>query len=232
MDAVIVLAAGVGKRMKADVSKQYLIVGGQHLLTYTLRNVKLVLPKAKLVLVYKKGDEAHLEKVFDEAGMKKEDLLLVYGGKERQDSVYNGLLALPSEVSHVYIHDGARPFVSQKMIENLKNGLKKYDAVVPVLPVNDTVKAVDLSGEVKKTLDRSVLKLAQTPQVFQKDLILALHAKAKSDGFLGTDDVSLAEYYGVLVMSVEGDLYNKKITVPEDIAFAEWRIYVENRDRL
>lgn len=224
MEGLIILAAGVGKRMASTTSKQYLKLKDNFLLSYTLKNLKLALPEARLVLVYKKEDEALLLKSIVEAGLNKDDIVFALGGKERQDSVYEGLKALPEEVDKVFIHDGARPFVSSELVERLLSDYDRKKAVIPALPVKDTIKTVTDTKLVEKTLERAKLFLVQTPQLFDKSLILACHEKAKKEGFLGTDDASLLEHYGHEVAMVLGDEKNQKITVKEDLSWAEWRL--------
>lgn len=224
MQGVIILAAGVGKRMQSPTSKQYLKLKGQYLLSHTLKNIKLALPEARLVLVYKKEDESLLLEAITEAKLKKEDFILTFGGKERQDSVYEGLKVLPKDVDKVFIHDGARPFVSRALIRRLLEAYQEIKAVIPVLPAKDTIKVLDEDKRVSKTLKRETLALVQTPQLFEKALILACHEQARKEGILGTDDASLLEAYGHKVATVLGDEANQKLTVKEDLAWAEWRL--------
>ena len=226
MQGLIILAAGSGKRMQASVSKQYLRLKGRPLLSYTIENLRLALPKARLILVYKEADKPYLDEVIRETRLQAGDYDLVLGGKERQDSVYLGLKAMPEDICEVFIHDGARPFVSQTLVENLLKGLEMAEGVIPLIKVTDTVKVIK-NGFIEKTLPRESLGLAQTPQAFKRALILDLHERARQEGLLVTDDASLCEHYEIKVKAVLGEATNRKITIKEDLAWAEWRLACE-----
>jgi 2-C-methyl-D-erythritol 4-phosphate cytidylyltransferase len=145
---------------------------------------------------------------------------ILSGGKERQDSVYKGLLALSKDTDIVLIHDGVRPFISTEKIGKSIEMCKKEKAVILALPVNDTVKRVD-EEYVVTTLDREKLWIAQTPQTFEYKLILEAYKKAIEDSFIGTDDSSLVERLGFKVRVLEGESQNIKITTREDLVLAE-----------
>ena len=147
---------------------------------------------------------------------------IVAGGAERQHSVLNGLLAMTEagEDDLVLIHDGVRPFVSTRMLEDAAAAAREGGAAVVAVPVKDTVKVVR-DGVIKETPAREELWLAQTPQAFRYALIRAAHEEAAALGFLGTDDSSLIERQGGAVRIVPGDYRNIKITTPEDMLLAE-----------
>ena len=147
---------------------------------------------------------------------------IVAGGAERQHSVLNGLLAMTEagEDDLVLIHDGVRPFVSTRMLEDAAAAAREGGAAVVAVPVKDTVKVVR-DGVIKETPAREELWLAQTPQAFRYALIRAAHEEAAARGFLGTDDSSLIERQGGAVRIVPGDYRNIKITTPEDMVLAE-----------
>lgn len=147
---------------------------------------------------------------------------IVAGGAERQHSVLNGLLAMTEagEDDLVLIHDGVRPFVSTRMLEDAAAAAREEGAAVVAVPVKDTVKVVR-DGVIKETPAREELWLAQTPQAFRYALIRAAHEEAAAQGFLGTDDSSLIERQGGAVRIVPGDYRNIKITTPEDMVLAE-----------
>ncbi|MBU1027246.1 MAG: 2-C-methyl-D-erythritol 4-phosphate cytidylyltransferase [Candidatus Margulisbacteria bacterium] len=210
----IITAAGFGKRMGQP--KQFIELAGKSILERTLSvfdNCKLI---DSIILVVNQEDVERAKK------FKFEKLeQVVAGGKERQDSVSNGLKVLAKEVEIVVIHDGARPFVTLEIIENSVRETEKAGAVVVGVPVKDTIKEVgELSGSrVAGTLDRQKLWAAQTPQVFKKDIIL----QAYSDGATRcqvTDDAMLVEKLGVPVKMVMGSYRNIKITTPEDLLIA------------
>lgn len=146
---------------------------------------------------------------------------LVEGGKERQDSVYNGLRELSPQTDIVVIHDGVRPFVPVNIIEKSITAAAKYKAVGVAVPVKDTIKVVDKNHTIKNTPDRKTLWAMQTPQSFTYDIIMRAYEKAMRDGFYGTDDTVLVERLGLPVKIIEGAYENIKITTPEDIVFAE-----------
>ena len=226
MQGLIILAAGSGKRMQAPISKQYLQLKGRPLLSYTIENLRLALPKARLILVYKEADKPYLDEVIRETRLQAGEYDLVLGGKERQDSVYLGLKAMPEDICEVFIHDGARPFVSKNLMESLVQGLETAEGVIPLIKVTDTVKVIK-DGFIEKTLPREMLGLAQTPQAFKRQLILDLHERARKEKMLFTDDASLCEYYDIRVKAVPGETTNRKITIQEDLTWAEWRLACE-----
>jgi 2-C-methyl-D-erythritol 4-phosphate cytidylyltransferase len=142
----------------------------------------------------------------------------VAGGATRQDSVAHALEAISAE--RILIHDGARPCVTEDLVADVVAALAHADAVVPVLPVDDTLKEVD--GErVLTTVDRTRVRRVQTPQGFREDALRAAHEAAKRDGFIGTDDAQLVERNGGKVITVDGRLTNLKLTRPQDFSVAE-----------
>jgi 2-C-methyl-D-erythritol 2,4-cyclodiphosphate synthase/2-C-methyl-D-erythritol 4-phosphate cytidylyltransferase len=146
-------------------------------------------------------------------------LLMVDGGAQRQDSVRNALSHPELSGNLIAIHDAVRPNVSRELIERVCEAASKSGAAIPALPARDTVKRSVDNLRIRETLPRHEIWLAQTPQVFDADLIRRAHATALADGFNGTDDASLVEYIGGEVELVEGDPKNIKITSPEDLAY-------------
>jgi 2-C-methyl-D-erythritol 4-phosphate cytidylyltransferase len=145
---------------------------------------------------------------------------IIPGGKERQDSVRNGLKALASDTEIVVIHDGVRPFVTREMVEESIRSAKRLGAVVFAMPVKETVKMANTDGIVLKTLERESLWQIQTPQAFQAEIIREAHRRATEDGFVGTDDASLVERLGIRVHILPGSYTNIKITTQEDLLWA------------
>ncbi|HET6420743.1 MAG TPA: 2-C-methyl-D-erythritol 4-phosphate cytidylyltransferase [Geobacteraceae bacterium] len=220
--AALIPAAGMGKRMAAGINKQYLKLGGQPILAHTLT----VFEKAAFVddvYVIVPEDEIPYcrENVIENHGFSKVRRL-VAGGRERQQSVYNGLKAVaglePDDI--VIIHDGVRPFVPVETIRRSIEIARLYDGALVAVPVKDTVK-ITSEDFVVDTPGRENIWLAQTPQTFRYRIILDAHEKADTDGFLGTDDSSLVERMGKKVRIVIGDYRNIKITTPEDMLLAE-----------
>ena len=145
---------------------------------------------------------------------------VVSGGKNRQESVHLGLNALSEKVKLAAIHDGARPLITWKVIDRVVRAANTHSAAIPCIPVKDTIK-VGNGGVVKETPDRSTLYAAQTPQVFDFDLLRGALKKAELDGAVVTDDASAVEHMGMSVKIVEGDERNIKVTTPMDLKIAE-----------
>ena len=146
---------------------------------------------------------------------------LVPGGETRQDSVCNGLKALPKDTDFVIVHDGVRPFVTGEMIFTCLEAAADWGAAVAAVPVKDTIKITDRDGFVVDTPDRNRLWSAQTPQVFRRDLLIEAHRHARQEQIQLTDDAALVEQLGLKVKCVMGSYGNLKITTPEDLIVAE-----------
>ena len=218
--AAIVTAAGPGKRMGQRVPKQFIEILGKPLFIHTLEKFDACRIIAEVVLVVPPDALKGARTALDASGIRKVRRV-VGGGKERQDSVRNGLDALDDAVRWVAVHDGVRPFVSVSKIEEVVSAAQDHGAAILALPVRDTVKRVGDEG-VEETVEREALWAAQTPQVFRTDWLREGYRKARVDGFRGTDDASLVERLGHAVKIVEGEERNIKITSPEDLALAEW----------
>ncbi|HIZ22626.1 MAG TPA: 2-C-methyl-D-erythritol 4-phosphate cytidylyltransferase [Candidatus Blautia faecigallinarum] len=218
----IVLAAGQGTRMGTSVRKQFLKIGGYPVLYYSLRCFQESPLIQEIVLV---TEETYLsycrEKIADTYGFTKVKKI-VPGGKERYDSVYAGLMAC-TDCDYVFIHDGARPFITEEILKRGLAGVRKTGACVIGMPSKDTVKLADAEGCVKETPDRNHVWMIQTPQIFQYSLIRKAHeSMRKKDMTFVTDDAMVVEQEtGVKVCLAEGSYQNIKITTPEDIAVAE-----------
>lgn len=218
----IIVAAGQGKRMGTGVSKQYLMLGDKPVVVHTLQAFDEQPVIEAMVLVVAPSDVEHVEReIVRKYGFKK-PVLVVEGGQERQQSVYNGLKALVrfGDVEIVVIHDGVRPLVTGQMIQDSICAADRYGAAVVGVPVKDTIKKVDNEQFVMCTPERSELWLVQTPQTFKYHLIWEAHEKALQDGFCGTDDAILVERLGHPVKMVMGSYCNIKITTREDLILA------------
>ncbi|MFO7295383.1 MAG: 2-C-methyl-D-erythritol 4-phosphate cytidylyltransferase [Caldicoprobacter sp.] len=218
----IVVAAGQGKRMGTDVSKQYLLLDDKPVVVHALRAFDEQPAIEAIVLVVAPSDVKRVkDSIVSEYEFKK-PVLVVEGGQERQQSVYNGLKALGElgDVDIVVIHDGVRPFVTEQMIQDSILAADRYGAAVVGVPVKDTIKKVDDEQFVICTPQRSQLWLVQTPQAFKYRLIWEAHEKAVQDGFCGTDDAVLVERLGHPVKMVMGSYCNIKITTREDLILA------------
>ena len=218
--SAIIAAGGQGRRMNSSVSKQFLNIKGHPILYYTLNKFEKMDELNSIVLVTGEADIDYTrEKIVKRYRFKKVEL--VSGGKERQDSVYNGLRKLSPQTDIVVIHDGVRPFVPRQIIESSSAAAVEYKAVGVAVPVKDTIKVVDSDNTIKSTPDRSTLWAMQTPQTFHYDIIMKAYEKAMAEGFYGTDDTVLVERLGFPVKIIEGAYENIKITTPEDIVLAE-----------
>ncbi|MFZ3209835.1 MAG: 2-C-methyl-D-erythritol 4-phosphate cytidylyltransferase [Geobacteraceae bacterium] len=218
----LIPAAGVGKRMGAEINKQYLLLAGKPIVAHTLSlfeeapfvdHIYLVTPEAEIPYCR--------EMVVERYGFTKVRAI-VPGGKERQNSVLNGLRAMEDAIEDdvVLIHDGVRPFVPIAVLEHAVAAARAHSGGLVAVPAKDTIKIVD-DGVVTETPPRERLWLAQTPQAFRYGVIRSAHEIAETVGFLGTDDASLVERLGQPVHIVIGDYRNIKITTPEDLILAE-----------
>ena len=212
----IILAAGIGKRMGTGISKQYLEIGEKPILVHTLEKFEKASSVINIIIVVSKADIEYVQNISGKYEISKVTNITV-GGRERQDSVKNGLRCLDDDTKIVMIHDGVRPFVSTEYIDLLIRHVEEKGAIIPGVPVNDTVKSVDYDGRVSETLDRSTLWLTQTPQVYLRNIICNAYEQAYRDGFYGTDDAALVERIGVPVVMMPGSKQNIKITTPEDL---------------
>ena len=221
----IVLAAGAGRRIGADVSKTYLSIAGRPLVLRALDRMFAAKSIEEVILVV---DENELETC---AAMLRRDVALVNrpwvlqsGGSTRQQSARRGLEKVDAVADIIVIHDGARPFVSAALIDRLVEAAAEKGAAVAGLPVRDTIKVVGSDGLIQSTPERRSLWEVQTPQVFRRELIIAAHAAAAIKGVEATDDAMVVEQFGKPVFVLEGERSNIKITLPEDIWLAEMMI--------
>ncbi len=217
---VVVVAAGRGERLGGDVPKQFRAIAGVPMLLRALRPFTSHADVAHVVVVLPATDAASpphwLKPHLGEA------LGVVAGGAERMDSVAAGLAALPVSCSVVLIHDAARPFVSTAIIDRVIEAARAGTAVLPAIPVSDTLKETDAAdpGFVLRTISRERLWRAQTPQGFPRQVLEQAHAGARRTALRATDDAALVEAQGGEVRLVAGDDRNIKITTAEDLALA------------
>lgn len=227
---VIVVAAGKGLRMGGQMPKQHLPLAGKPVLVHTLEAFERMEQIHSVVLVVGPGDEARCSAYTGQYGLRKVHAV-VTGGEERQASVYQGLLALDPEVEWVLVHDGVRPFVTPDETEACLEAARAYGAAVVAVPVKDTVKIVEPDGKIASTPDRSTVWAIQTPQAFRVRDLLAAHEVAMQEGFTGTDDAMVVERTGQPVYVVRGGYHNLKITTPEDLEWAEYRLNAMERSK-
>lgn len=219
MISAIVLAGGRGKRMNYHKSKQFIEIKGKPVLVYTLE--KFIYNKSidEVILVLPEDEVDYCKKEVLQKYSLKVDRIVI-GGKERQDSVFNALEAM-EKANIVLIHDGARPFISEKIIEEGIKYANIYGAAAPGVTPKDTIKIKNEDNISVDTPDRNMLVAVQTPQCFKYDEIYQCHRKIKEENAIVTDDTSVVERYGHKVYLYEGDYTNIKITTPEDLILAE-----------
>lgn len=224
--AAIVLSAGVGSRMKSDVPKQYMDLAGKPVIYYSLKAFEEA-GFSSIVLVCGKDDVDYCQEKIVKKYKLKNVTAIVPGGKERYHSVYEGLKAI-GEADYVFIHDGARPMLTQDIIARLKEAVVKEEAAVAGMPVKDTIKIVDEECYVTDTPERQYVWQVQTPQCFAFPIIYEAYSNVIRDEEEGwtipkiTDDAMVLEYAtDHEVKMVEADYRNIKITTPEDLAIAQ-----------
>ncbi len=231
--AVIIPAAGTGRRMHQATPKQYLCLGGRPILAHTLE-VFENLPEINeiTVVAQTKALEFCQNQIITPFGFKKV-LRLVPGGKERQDSVYNAIKALQRQDDYdlIVVHDGVRPFVTPEEVRRVIGAALEHGAAILAMPANDTVKKVNRTGRIQKTLNRQDIWLAQTPQAFQAPIIWRAFVEAYGRDFYGTDEASLVEAIGIPVFAIPGSVYNIKVTTPEDLVLAEAILALRQQSR-
>jgi 2-C-methyl-D-erythritol 4-phosphate cytidylyltransferase len=218
----LIPAAGIGKRMGAEINKQYLLLSGMPIVARTISvfensplvdDIYIITPEQEIPFC-----RLHVVEAYGFSKVR----AIVQGGAERQHSVLNGLrgIASPAAEDVILIHDGVRPFVTPEIIAEAVSSAKQHDGALVAVPAKDTIKVVN-NHVIRDTPPRETLWQAQTPQAFRYGIIRNAHEKAAEEGFLGTDDSSLLERLGGEVHVVMGDYRNIKITTPEDLVLAE-----------
>jgi 2-C-methyl-D-erythritol 4-phosphate cytidylyltransferase len=212
--SVIVVAAGEGRRFGS--AKPYALLKGKPILDWSLDAFESHQDVAEVILVLRDDSRKR-----DYSGRYRKIVSVVRGGKKRQDSVLSGFRQIdPTKTEIVLVHDGVRPLVSSELISRIILAVQKKGAVVPAVPLKDTVKRVN-GQEVEQTLEREKLFRVQTPQGFFYSVLKAAYEQADKEDFYGTDEAVLVERTGKRVYVVQGDPKNIKITTPEDIKIAE-----------
>ena len=212
----VIVAAGNASRM-GGIDKVMAQLKGRPLIVHTVETFQNCDAIKEIVIVTRQDLLAEVTGLC--AGFDKVTAV-VAGGKDRQESVENGLTALSKKVKLVAVQDGARPLITWQVIDRTVRAAHTYGAAAPAVPVKDTIKAVK-GGVVLATPDRSILQAVQTPQVFDLDLLRGALQKAKQDKVAITDDCSAVEYMGMSVRIVEGDERNIKVTTPMDLKIAQ-----------
>lgn len=214
----IIVAAGSSRRMGDGTNKQFILINNTPVLAHTLLNFEKAEAIDRIIIVTKPDAILTVsDLVHDYSISKVSDI--IPGGETRQDSVRCGL-ALTDPDTLVAVHDGARPFISVEKINQLVDVASQFGAAAPGVVPKDTVKTIS-SDTISDTLDRETLRLIQTPQVFKADNLINAYLLARNQGFVGTDDCSVAENAGIPIRVINGEYTNIKVTTPEDIPMAE-----------
>ena len=217
MDYIIIVAGGKGLRMGSDIPKQFLPIGGKPVLMRTLERFREYSKDIQIILVLPEAQQDYWHELCQEYHFDVE-YTLANGGQTRFHSVQNGLAKVPDDaIGVVGVHDGVRPFPSIEVIRNCYTTAREKKAVIPVIPVVETVR--HLEGDQSKTVPRDAYRLVQSPQTFDIQLLKAANRQPYNDGF--TDDASVVEAFGYNITLVEGNRENIKITTPYDLKIAE-----------
>ena len=218
--AAIIAAAGSGRRMGGEVPKQFMMLGGKIILARTVEAFSINAFIDEIYIVTNRAYISHCEDVMKQAGLLPRISGIIEGGDQRQDSVYRALAVLPEDIDYVLVHDGARPFVQSDTIDAVLECAALNGAAVAAVSVKDTIKEAE-RDTFTKTLDRSKLYAIQTPQGFERNLLLKAYRNAYDNCFYGTDDAVLVENLGEKVYLVKGDDQNMKLTTAEDLTIGE-----------
>lgn len=220
MTSAIIVAAGKGTRMGANVDKLWLHVAGRPVVAHTWRQFNDAACINEIILVVRDGMQPHFRTLAEECDFKK-PFRLVAGGAERQDSVWNGISAVSPETEIVAIQDAARPVTTQRLIADTIQAARETGAAVAAQPVTDTIKETADGQLISRTVDRSKLWSVQTPQTFRLDVIRRAIAAAREQNLVLTDDTAACELIGQPVRLVKCSTPNPKVTVPADLPFIE-----------
>jgi 2-C-methyl-D-erythritol 4-phosphate cytidylyltransferase len=227
--AVVVPAAGAGLRLAAGAPKALSLLAGEPLLAHAVRRLAAAVSVGLLVVAAPPGHEAEVREVLrdavanlpgDPVACRRMDVVVVSGGRQRQQSVAAALARVPVGFDIILVHDAARALTPPEVVERVAAAVRKgYDAVIPVLPVADTITQVDASGMSLGHLDRSALRAVQTPQGFRRAVLAEAHRR--DAGTDATDDAGMVLRLGLAVHTVPGSEQALKITTPGDVTHAE-----------
>ena len=227
----VIVAGGSGSRVRAPRPKQFLELMGKPLLAHTVAPFVESRDIGNVVVVLPRQDFDHHERLMARWLSPGEHLKIVPGGDSRQDSVWNGISAIPTSFEgYALVHDGARPLVSHEIIRNVVSAAMRYGAAIAGLPVTETLKQVRADEVIVETVDRRLYYQAQTPQCFRYRTLRAALEQARASGFLGTDEAQLVERLGEKVYLVPGSLRNIKVTTQEHFALAEYYLTLSEEE--
>ena len=217
---VILPAAGQGRRMGAEINKQYLSLLGKPVLAHTIDACLTSGVFENIIVVVTPGEEEIFRRDVLLPWFPQAEIIVVAGGRERQDSVQNALQKVGKDAEFICVHDGARPLVKPELFARCIKEAALRGAAIAAVPVKDTIKVIGAEGNVEHTPPRHVLRSVQTPQAFRRDWFEDAYRQATDVGFYATDDAALLEQYGYPVYVVQGDYENIKVTTPEDLVLA------------
>ena len=220
MNAAIIVAAGKGTRMGANMDKLWLEVAGRPVIAHTWKRFNDAACVDEIILVIRDGMQPHFTQLAEKFQLQK-PFRFVVGGAERQDSVWNGLAAVSSKTEIAVIQDAARPCTTEKLIAATIQAARETGAAVAAQPVTDTIKETVDGQIISRTVDRSKLWSVQTPQTFRVDVIRRAIATAREKNLILTDDTAACELIGQPVRLVKSASPNPKVTVPADLPFVE-----------
>lgn len=218
---LLIPAAGMGRRMGTNRNKLLLTLRSKPLLTWTILAAESARSIHWIGIIAQKSDEEYIKEILAGLSVTKE-VEIIYGGTTRQESVYNGLQALPATAERVLIHDGARCLATPELLDRCAQEIAHCQGLIAAVTVKDTIKIVDENKIVQSTPDRRQLWAAQTPQAFDVKLLKQCHEEGLIQGWEVTDDAALFEKCGLPVHIVEGEETNLKITTPVDLQVAEF----------
>lgn len=218
---LLIPAAGTGRRMRSDRNKLLLSLRSQPLISWTLLAAEASQQISWVGIIAQPSDWSDIKETLATLSLTK-PIQLIAGGTTRQESVYNGLQALPNEAERVLIHDGARCLATPELLDRCAEEIRHCSSLIAAVPVKDTIKVVDASGIIQSTPERRNLWAAQTPQAFDVEQLKQCHEVARRQGWEVTDDAALFEKCGLTVKIVEGEETNLKLTTPVDLAIAEF----------
>ncbi len=224
---LIIAAAGQGRRMKCDKNKQFIEIDGKAILFHTVNRFSGEDYINKIIVVHHQDEKQILEDILSDVKLpsKVKDIDYVVGGETRQQSIMNAMSSI-DEADIVIVHDGARPIITEDMLNRLRRFIDEICADTRIdgaffgVEPKDTIK--QKLGNVYTTLDRKDLRLVQTPQIFKFKTLFDAHCYAQMSKYEGTDDCSLVEYQAGNVIMLKGDYKNIKITTPEDLEIAKF----------
>nr|WP_212382129.1 2-C-methyl-D-erythritol 4-phosphate cytidylyltransferase [Alkaliphilus sp. B6464] len=219
--SAIIVAAGKGRRMGREYNKQYILLGNKPIVAHTIEVFEDSSLIDEIILVVGKGEVDLIKQIIIDKYNFKKVISIVEGGDRRQDSVYNGLRAIGNNCNIVLIHDGARPFITDSIIEEGIDVANKTGACIAAVPVKDTIKVSNESMDVVNTPNRETLWAVQTPQVFKYQLVMDAYEKLQNSNIEATDDAMIIERLGYTVKIIKGSYENIKITTPEDLILGE-----------